>query len=814
VPPRDAPAPRDAVFSALAAFDGSLSDRDAAVHMRTCQTRDAQYRYLTGEVLRLLASGTPPEDIAILADPSAALLGALTEAGIPVNADRREAADRHPLARYWLTLLQLSTKGYDRDLVFDLVKNPFFAEDTPEFWHNVAAFENFCLRYGVQYGRFKEPLLVPVRRPEESENGYRRTLAARAEAERVRLCLAASVPPDFDDCRAVCAHMRAHLSSRAVAARLAALDAQMDAAYHKAYNDQIADVLLAVLDEIDTLAGGRAAADFYALFAAGLAARPVAVIPGRAHAVTVAPAEGFRFTRYAVLLVPDCHDGAFPESKKDCGILSDRDIDALAGKLSATVEPRIREVNDRARDNLFQALSAANTLIFTRAAREDAGAELPPAPLWGALAKAFEGAQVTTEADDLFMLTRAEGGGPDMLSMLFPARADAARYVLAEYGKARAAAEKMVSPAFNTLFAAMDRPALPVVPTAPPPIENAAALFFPHGDATVTAVEDYHRCPYAYFLSRGLKLEARRDDTVQRKDVGIVLHALAEDYGKSVLEGVPFDFDATFTALCAASYPESTADPGFIRRLRAEGEALVAAVKGGLADGDFRLAGVEIKFGGKDCAYPPLKLDAYGTPVQLTGKIDRVDVFGDAVRIIDYKSGRVEFSFSDIYFGLHLQLPAYLGVLTDCNYTPAGAYFLPVRNDYEGGEPARFCMRGMTAADAALVDAMDRPFAAGARDASAWVCLTRDKNGNLTAGAKERGAVLTQNEIRAVGAYTRAVAARAVHDIVRGYLPQSPKTGGCAYCDFLSVCGKRRERKTDVPVSKSAFLCGEEDSHA
>ena len=45
-----------------------------------------------------------------------------------------------------------------------------------------------------------------------------------------------------------------------------------------------------------------------------------------------------------------------------------------------------------------------------------------------------------------------------------------------------------------------------------------------------------------------------------------------------------------------------------------------------------------------------------GREITIEGKIDRIDRFGNYIRIIDYKTGKVECSLSPIYYGKKIQL--------------------------------------------------------------------------------------------------------------------------------------------------------------
>ncbi|MCL2697659.1 MAG: PD-(D/E)XK nuclease family protein [Oscillospiraceae bacterium] len=63
--------------------------------------------------------------------------------------------------------------------------------------------------------------------------------------------------------------------------------------------------------------------------------------------------------------------------------------------------------------------------------------------------------------------------------------------------------------------------------------------------------------------------------------------------------------------------------------------------------------------------------------IRIKGKIDRLDIAGNAIRVIDYKTGAKEFSFPEIEFGLNLQALIYLFAVAGINenYKPCGAFY-------------------------------------------------------------------------------------------------------------------------------------------
>ena len=81
-----------------------------------------------------------------------------------------------------------------------------------------------------------------------------------------------------------------------------------------------------------------------------------------------------------------------------------------------------------------------------------------------------------------------------------------------------------------------------------------------------------------------------------------------------------------------------------------------------------------------------IKLDS-GRVISIEGKIDRIDEFGNYIRIIDYKTGKVDGDFSSVYYGTKIQLISYLSAVTKYgDKKVAGVFYLPIHSDYATSE--------------------------------------------------------------------------------------------------------------------------------
>lgn len=92
----------------------------------------------------------------------------------------------------------------------------------------------------------------------------------------------------------------------------------------------------------------------------------------------------------------------------------------------------------------------------------------------------------------------------------------------------------------------------------------------------------------------------------------------------------------------------------------------------------------------------PLKILAGEREINVTGIIDRVDMFTDKagrqyLRVVDYKTGRRQFSVHNAKYGVNVQMPLYLFALCDANKDtgifPGGVVYTPAK--ISGAMPSR-----------------------------------------------------------------------------------------------------------------------------
>lgn len=185
---------------------------------------------------------------------------------------------------------------------------------------------------------------------------------------------------------------------------------------------------------------------------------------------------------------------------------------------------------------------------------------------------------------------------------------------------------------------------------------------------SITELEDFAECPFRHFARYILGIDVVEDDTAEipARDEGQIIHRLLEHYYR----GAPAEpeSEAIRQHLQKILHKEIRVETPLkqiqIERLLTTATAAVVwdlGQQNRLGAAALQPTFMEWKFGYTDV--PPLTLyppDA--APVQIRGKVDRIDIHAGQKRLllIDYKLRKMGPILGEIRHGSHLQIPLYL----------------------------------------------------------------------------------------------------------------------------------------------------------
>ena len=337
---------------------------------------------------------------------------------------------------------------------------------------------------------------------------------------------------------------------------------------------------------------------------------------------------------------------------------------------------------------------------------------------------------------------------------------------------------------------------------------------------SASQIDRQAECRLSYFLRYGLRTQELKEITVDPAEFGTFVHAVLEETVKEIMEMGGFHrVSAEQTLDIAHRHAENYARERFreldserlsylFMRNGLELDMVVRELWEELSRSQFEPIRAEVRFGeGGEMKAVPIRgktMDA-----ELMGAVDRVDMWFDGVRrflrVVDYKTGKKDFDYCDVYNGVGLQMLLYLFALeregTDLAGgipTVAGVQYFPARFPYlskDGRlteEEARAehlknaKRRGLILSDEDVLEAME-PGGEFTR-----LGCKRNKNGEL------KGDLADASQLRQLREYVFQTLAEAVDSIAGGSVDANPYTRGsshsaCAFCPYGSICAKDRE---------------------
>lgn len=780
--------------------------------------------------------GTRWREMAVLLgspEGSGEIARALTDYGIPFFLDERSPLSDHPLSELVFGLFDTARRGNDPEGFARLAANPVVCADRVLS----DCFENYLLKSGATRKSLLSPFTAPdPRKGEGKAVAGRRAELRRSAYEKVRVVIRdlLALLPRRASARAYAAAVRSLFSAVRAEERLKILGARMEKLGERAaaaVTAQAAEKWENLLCETERVLGETPLSleEYLAVLRAGAEACEVATIPLYRDAVYVGPFGSMGES--AEILFAAGMTGEVPYVKADTSILTDHDLARLAD-FRVSIEPTIRRVNRRQKESAALSLTAFRRQLFITY------------PLLGKDGKATRRSEMTECVLNMFskggkpivpvnrasLEAAAKAGGPAALryaSAGYSARRPALR-AFAREAEAFRRGETDDFTAPSSFYRALSEDATPEEARAGgiPVRADADALLsransemaetaeggdlLLSGGLSASALESFFRCPYRYYLEKGLRLEEREEGEVRPVDSGSVMHLVVErfvretpliaDEGAAAARGKVI-FDEVIAQPEYARYAGRAEHRNLFARMREEAGRVCAAIFRQLGNSAFRPIGEEVSFGRPGDAFPAVVLRAGERTVELSGTVDRVDEADGYVRVIDYKTGKAEDGDRLLYGGVRLQLYLYANAFTaNGRYKPAGCYYFPVSDDFvkEGEQPFRWL--GKTLCDPELAVKSDRTIAEGRGKGETLGLEIRAGEGETPRFARSN-ALLSSEQMSAFLRYAVRVSEVAAEQIGQGFIRPVAADGACDYCPYGGIC--RRDERGGVRVLPS-----------
>lgn len=774
-------------------------EKTDAVFCYEAQTAEEEAEHVAEIIKREVGKGARFRDFAIaagdLVGDRQVLKRIFRAYRIPAFIDVKRNLSEHALARFLLGYLALIRKNFDRSDVLRFIKNPLFGEDP-----SVAdGFENYLLKNNVKRGG----LFYPFTKEDERLDDY----------ERIRQTVTSLNAPRRRTAAEFTCALRSLTEQFDTENRLLSLAKELRAAGEReeaAVTEQVFPKVLAVLDEITSIMGETpvSAEDYESVLTSGLVSQEISVIPQFFDAVYVGNFKDCKFKRVRYLFAFGMN-GDVPFAKSDAAILNDTDIARLQA-FRVMVEPKIRAVNRRERENTCLALfSFSERLYLSYRLTDRGGRNVGKSEMIDYFLRIFDGLPVMAkEGVSRFYENGTETVKDGLDAMRFLDEEQGKRVFARDAGRFRVGALSDFSGA-STFYVCMaergKKQELDDILTCSNAelqvlLDRGKEILLRSDMVSATALERYFACPYRNFLEGGLRLSERKDGEVKPLDTGNFLHAVLEKYVRRIAEiQTKEESDSVVEEICEELKKKDPYAPFLadgkgsvtVDRLVAEAKRVAYAVRDQIVRSQFSNVKTEVYFGEKSKTYRAIALQGKRGTYRISGKVDRIDFADDGyIRVIDYKTGGISKEDKYLYAGRRLQLYLYMNAFVGENAKPAGVYYFPVSDRYgEEGEDSPYQLIGHTLDEVHVLEKsdctldMEHP-----KSDILGVGLSIDKKtGEINTG-KSRS-LISEQTFGAYLKYAKAIAEKGVSELELGAIPPSPLEDSCAICPYGGICG-------------------------
>ncbi len=700
---------------------------------------------------------------------------------VPFFLDERKKPDNHPLITLINSYFDLFKKNFERRALCAYFKNPLFEKDKTL----TDAFESYLYKYNVNYSRINSPFSLFESGKEDLTvlEPFRQRLVSTLSYFNVRKMLnELNVEQRINEYTNLLNELGEHAES--------------------AVNEQVYNAVISVLDQIDQLLGDIELDknELKSVFDSGISALEISIIPQYNDAVFVGGYKETALAKAKQLFVIGL-SSAVPQVQQDVALLADADIDRLE-QVKLLIEPKIRVVNHRSRENLALALCAfTERLYVTCPLMSDDGGKAIKSEVFEHIEGAFSCNKLPDESGYL-----TEKQGMETFAK------DCGLFVQNQSDFIDASA----------FFTALGKDKLkPLLDYANKELqvklecENPSII---HKNVSPTTIEDYFKCPYKAFLSHKIKLKNRDDGEVKAFSVGTLAHDIFSRYTKRLGEVTD---KQTSNALVEEIYNDIILSDEYkrymqdgvtkatIERVLKESKNYCYKTYLYMCDSAFKIEKQEAPFGnGKDAVYPAVSL--LDGQVNIRGTIDRVDSSANYYRVLDYKTGKADIADKNLYSGIKLQLYLYSAAVSQKNKDKqlAGLYYLPVAEKYVNSDEREKAMAiGKTLKDDKALCEQDLNIEKYRKS----TFLPMIYNGKTVSQGLGKDGLDTYVE------YAIKVSELGAKQMKEGVIVPSASEGVCKYCEYKAICSlsnvyERKVLSADENVIYKALKGGDADA--
>lgn len=788
----------------------SYKEKNENIKIFLANNSYSEMEYIAGEILKLVKNdGYKYNEIAIITNnlEEYALDSKVIfeKYDIPIFIDEKKDLNQNILIRYILAILDIFAKNWSYESMFNYLKIGMLDISI----YDIFSLENYCKKWGIKYNKwFKEFSYEEINEEQSKLENLRKQIvepilklkndvSKNKTAKEITKCLYNFLLQNNID--------------KILDSKIKKIGSQeINSEYNTSYK-----ILVQVLDDIVSCFGDEKI-DFERyrdLLQIGFSQSELGKIPMAQDQVILGDSKRSRNSNIKVSFICGVNDGFFPTVNKFEGFLNDNDREnlKLAGmEIAKTSLDLLYEGNFE----VYNILSmASDKLYISYASTDKEGKSIRPSILIKKIKRFFPDLVENSDIiEKKHYITNKIATFDDAIAVYREALdgvgiSDEWKTAINYYKITKA---NKFEKALNGIDYTNKADNISS--------ENIKKLYGDTLKTSVSRLEQYKKCPFSFHLKYGLKLKENPELKIQTVDTGSFMHEIIDEFfdvveeekidiknidKEKIEEIVKKIIDDTLEMSKYYVFSSTAKFRNLTKRLKKVVSESINYIVYGIQQSKFEVLGHELEFGEKG-EYKPIKIELEsGKRLEITGKIDRVDIGKldekTYVRIIDYKSSAKNIDLNQVEAGLQIQLITYLDAISEQEkFNPSGILYFGLidhiiqadknMSDEEIKEAIKkeFRMSGLVLANIDIVRMMDTSLTDGA---SSIIPITLKKSGEIS---EYKSSCIKEDEFENLQKKVKEVIKQIGNEILAGKIDIYPYNynnhTGCDYCEYKSIC--------------------------
>ena len=322
-----------------------------------------------------------------------------------------------------------------------------------------------------------------------------------------------------------------------------------------------------------------------------------------------------------------------------------------------------------------------------------------------------------------------------------------------------------------------------------------------HNTTSISQIETFYRCPYMHFVKYGLRLKNNTNTRMEAVDIGNIIHEVLSKLVPFIIKGdceIDKVQEKSKTLLNEIISKEEYKDikdnsenAYIIKALYREMERVTLAVFREIKISNFVPKYFEYKFNNV------INIDG----INVKGYIDRIDIYDDGFRIIDYKTGDNNFkNYNDLYSGKKLQLLLYANAFEKISRLNAkGVFYLPIMNGFDGEE--MYTLNGVMLKEDSNIMNMDSGLTVENYKSNILHLSTTSK-GKIKENSFYKNMCITKEDFNYILNFATKQVEKAIKNIRLGDITPYPLTEKnkcvCTHCEYKALCNYNNNNDNNI----------------